>query len=58
MNEIIYPAEGTFDDWAYAASWDTFNSIKQCNKFKFPEYPLQMHQGLVFILESGPHGIL
>jgi len=21
MDEIIYPASGTFDDWAYAASW-------------------------------------
>jgi hypothetical protein len=21
MNEVIYPASGTFDDWAYAGSW-------------------------------------
>lgn len=58
MNQIIYPAEGTFDDWAYAGSWDTVNTIKECTRFKFPEYPHDMHRGLVFILESAPHNAL
>ena len=22
MNQAIYPASGTLDDWAYAGSWD------------------------------------
>ena len=39
MNNILYSAEGTFDDWAYAGSWDSKNPIKRCTNFKFPSYP-------------------
>lgn len=21
MDKVVYPAQGTFDDWAYAGSW-------------------------------------
>lgn len=34
MTESIYPAEGTFDDWAYAASWD--DSVpSNCSTYNF-----------------------
>ena len=57
MNEVIYPAEGSFEDWAYAASWDTLNPTSQCPSFKFPPYELNTHQGLVYIFESGGHNV-
>jgi hypothetical protein len=34
MSDVIYPAEQTFDDWAYAGSWYDKKVLKQePNKF-------------------------
>jgi hypothetical protein len=32
MDEVVYPARGTLDDWAYAGSW--FSSVPPtCNNY-------------------------
>lgn len=54
MTQVIYPAPGTFDDWAYAASKNP-SLITKCEKYKFLPYPSQMTNGLVFLFELGPH---
>lgn len=52
MDEVIYPARGTFDDWAYAAS--KFPSmVTACKNYQYPAYPSEMTNGLVFIIELG-----
>lgn len=28
MNEIVYPVSGSFEDWAYAASWENYGNDK------------------------------
>jgi hypothetical protein len=43
MNDVIYSAEGTFEDWAYGESWDIKNPTKTCRNFKFTSYPVNMH---------------
>ena len=54
MNEVVYPATGTLDDWAYAAG--RFPSIiTKCDKNNPAPYPKGMAQGLVFLIEMGPH---
>ncbi len=53
MDEVIYPATGTFDDWAYAAG--KYNEvITECQKFQYKEYSKDMANGLVFLIEMGP----
>lgn len=38
MNEVVYPASGTFDDWAYAAGkFPTI--INPCTNYKYEPYP-------------------
>lgn len=57
MNDIVYSAEGSFEDWAYAASWDKSNNAATCETYKFQKYPEDMHQGLIFLFESAPHRV-
>lgn len=38
MDEVVYPAEGTFDDWAYAASWAESVPPK-CHNYTYSPYP-------------------
>lgn len=53
MNEVVYPATGTFDDWAYAAGkFPQF--ITQCRNIGFVPYPEKMANGLLFLIELGP----
>jgi hypothetical protein len=53
MNSVIYAAGGTFEDWAYAASWlKSIGSISKCNAFNYEPYPQDMTTGLVYIIES------
>ena len=54
MNQVIYPAQGTLDDWAYAGSWDS-SVPKTCTHYSYEAYPKNMHNGLVFLLELGQH---
>ena len=55
INEVVYPVEGGFEDWAYAASW--YNASvstapsRSCNYLNFP---YNMTNGLVFLFELGP----
>lgn len=55
INEVIYPVEGGFEDWAYAVSWYTASvpstPNRNCNFLKFP---FNMTNGLVFLFELGP----
>jgi hypothetical protein len=56
MDEVVYPATGTFDDWAYAAG--KFPSIiTTCNRYHYAPYPNGMANGLVFLLELGPKNV-
>jgi len=56
MNEIIYPVSGSFEDWAYAASWSP-GMLQKCKTFDYAPYPKDMHNGLVYIFEAAPHNI-
>lgn len=38
MDRVVYPAEGTFDDWAYAGSWAESVPFK-CDKHTYKPYP-------------------
>ena len=38
MNEVVSPLRGTFEDWSYAASWDT-PLVGGCNPATFGGYP-------------------
>jgi hypothetical protein len=49
MDEVIYPANGTFDDWAYAASKYP-DVITKCLDYEYKQYPPGMTNGLVFII--------
>lgn len=56
MDEVVYPATGTFDDWAYAAG--KFPSvISTCYGYQYAPYPNGMANGLVFLLELGPKNV-
>jgi hypothetical protein len=48
MNEVVYPATGTLDDWAYAGNWDQSVPAK-CDNYVYDSYPANMHHGLVFL---------
>lgn len=52
MSEVIYPAVGTLDDWAYSGSWSQ-STPPQCKNFSYTPYPKEMHSGLVFLFELG-----
>ena len=34
MNEVIYPASGTLDDWAFSASW-AVDVPSKCDKYDY-----------------------
>lgn len=53
MSEVIYPASGTLDDWAYAVGKYP-SIINTCNNFEYKPYPEGMGSDIVFLLELGP----
>jgi len=54
MSETIYSARGTLDDWAYAAGKYP-EVITSCVNYQYRPYPKNMANGLVFLVEMGPH---
>jgi hypothetical protein len=54
MTEAIYPARGTLDDWAYAVGKYP-EIITSCRNHVYRPYPKGMANGLVFLIEMGPH---
>ena len=53
MDEVIYAAKGSFDDWAYAVGRYP-SVVTHCQKQSFEPYPKGMASGLIFLLELGP----
>ena len=57
MDEVIYSARGTFDDWAYAVGKHP-DIITTCRNYQVEPYPTGMSNALVFIIELGPQNTL
>lgn len=58
MDDAVYPVEGGFQDWAYAASWYNASlGVKPSIKCPFSQYPNNMTTGLVFLFELGPFDV-
>lgn len=53
MNEVIYPASGSLDDWAYAVGRYP-SIITACDNYQYQPYPQGMASDIVFLLELGP----
>lgn len=41
LSDEVYAVGGGMEDWAYAASWDTLDTHKQCTPSTFGGYPLE-----------------
>ena len=49
MNEVVYPAQGSFDDWAYAVTKFP-EIITKCGSKLYNPYPLNMSNALFFLI--------
>lgn len=55
MDEVVYAAKGSFDDWAYSIGRYPDVITKSCLGHQFEPYPSGSASDLVFLLELGPH---
>ena len=44
MNDILFPVNGGFEDYAYAGSWETQLQAEQCTPFTYDGYPAEKTQ--------------
>lgn len=56
MQDIVYDVGGGFEDWAYAASWDTVNVSKTCGVdtgYQIINYTDTSNRAFVYLIEAG-----